>query len=76
MLICRVLSLHLTQLWKFSKSSNKIIKGFQLKSWEVYKSFNVNPIRRKKKKKKNFTCHLLLQMSFVTIQVTLITNDK
>ncbi len=77
MLICRVLSLHLTQLWKFSKSSNKIIKGFQLKSWEVYKSFNVNPIRRKKKKKKFFfTCHLLLQMSFVTIQVTLITNDK
>jgi hypothetical protein len=63
MLICRVLSLHLTQLWKFSKSSKKIIKGFQLKSWEVYKSFNVNPIRRKKKKK------VFFYLSFVIANV-------
>jgi hypothetical protein len=32
MLIRGVLCPHLTQLWNFSKSSNKITKGFKLKS--------------------------------------------
>jgi hypothetical protein len=44
-LVLQTFDLHLNLLWKFSKTCCEITKRFGLKNCEVYKSFNINPMK-------------------------------